>query len=158
MELVIKSSEFKNNDLIPVKYSCDGINISPQLSWTCKNEEVKSFVLFFEDLDDKNGTPVHWILFNIPSFIHQLHEDITTVRNIPDDIRFGTNDFGKIGYKGPCPQSGTHHYAFKIFALNKGLPLESGSSKKEILKAMEGHVIAKGKLIGKYKKSNNKLG
>lgn len=153
MELIIKSSEFKNNDLIPVKYTCEGINISPQLKWNCNSEAVKSFVLLLEDLDDKNGSPVHWILFNIPSFIQQLHEDVTTVRNTPDEVCFGTNDFGKIGYTGPCAQSGIHHYAFKIFGLDRGLPLVPGSTKKEILKAMEGHIVGKGKLIGRYGKS-----
>ena len=153
MELIIKSPEIKNNDFIPVKFTCAGVNVSPQLKWTCTNETVKSFVIFFEDLDDKNGNPVHWILFNIPSFITQLHEDITTVRNVPDEVCFGTNDFGKIGYTGPCNQSGVHHFAFKIFALDRGLPLVPGSTKYEILKAMEGHIVGKGKLIGKYGKS-----
>ena len=153
MDLVVKNSEFKNKDFIPIKYTCSGMNITPQLNWTCNKEEVKSFVLFLEDIDDKNGTPIHWILFNIPSFIKQLHEDITTIRNVPDEVCFGTNDFGKIGYTGPCNQSSIHHYAFKIFALDRGLPLVSGAAKKEIMKAMEGHVIGKGKLIGKYGKS-----
>ncbi len=153
MDLIFKSSEIKNNELFPSKYTCSGENISPQLKWICNSEVVKSFVIFLEDLDDKNGTPIHWILFNIPSFINQLHEDITTVRNVPDEVCIGTNDFGKIGYTGPCNQSGVHHYAFKIFALDRGLPLVPGSAKNEILKAMEGHIIGKGKLIGKYVKS-----
>ncbi len=153
MELIIKSPEIKNNDFIPVKYTCAGANISPQLKWTCDNEKVKSFVILLEDLDDKNGTPIHWILFNIPSFIMQLQEDITTVRNVPDEVCIGTNDFGKIGYTGPCNQSGVHHFAFKIFALDRGLPLVPGSTKNEILKAMEGHIVGKGKLVGKYKNS-----
>jgi len=82
----------------------------------------------------------------------QLHEDVTPIRNVPEEILFGTNDFGHIGYNGPCPSKGVHKYHFKIYGLDSAVHLEAGSMPKEIMKQMEGHIIAEGKLIGKYKR------
>lgn len=155
MNIKIKCAAFKDGETIPAKYTCEGINVSPRIKWNCTNSKVRSFVLFFEDLNSPTDKSIHWILFNIPVRIKELPEEITTVRNVPDEIVFGTNDFGKIGYKGPCPSKGMHKYSFKIFGLDKGLPLEAGASKFELLKAMKGHILAKGSLTGKYKHINN---
>ncbi len=155
MNIKIKCDAFKEGEKIPVKYTCEGINVSPKIGWKCSNPRVRSFVLFMEDLNTPNGKSIHWILFNIPAHIKELHEEITTVRNVPDEVIFGTNDFGKIGYTGPCPNKGIHKYSFKIFGLDKGLPFEAGATKFELLNAMKGHILAKGRLTGKYGRKIN---
>ena len=152
MKISLKSKVFKNGELIPSKYTCDGANISPPLKWGTEIETVKTFAIIADEPDTPNGSFVHWILFNIPAFINQLHEDVTPIRNIPEEILLGTNDFGHIGYNGPCPSKGTHKYQFKIYALDSAVHLEAGAAVKEILKQMEGHIIAEGKLVGKYKR------
>jgi len=155
MNIKIKCDAFKEGEIIPLKHTCDGINVSPKIKWNCSSQKIRSFVLFFEDLNPPSDKSIHWILFNIPVHIKELPQEITTVRNVPDEVVFGTNDFGRIGYNGPCPQKGTHRYSFKIFGLDKGLPLEAGAAKNELLKAMKGHVLAKGSLTGKYCRKNN---
>ena len=151
MKISLKSTAFKNGELIPSKYTCDGANISPPLKWRIKIETVKTFVIIAEELKAPTGNSVHWILFNIPANINQLHEDVTPVRNVPEEILFGTNDFGHIGYKGPCSSNDLHNFEFKIYGLNSAVHLEAGATVREIIRQMEGHIIAEGKLIGKYK-------
>ena len=152
MKISLKSKVFENGELIPSKYTCDGANISPPLKWGTEIETVKTFAIIADEPDAPDGSLVHWILFNIPASINQLHEDVTPIRNIPEEILFGTNDFGHIGYNGPCPSKGIHKYQFKIYGLDSAVHLEAGATVKEIMKQMEGHIIAEGKLIGKYKR------
>jgi len=104
-----------------------------------------------DDPDAPSGDFVHWVVYNIPANVNEFLENVTPTRNIPNEVIMGVNDFGKIGYGGPCPPSGTHRYYFKIFGLDTNLHLiETGINKKQLLKAMEGHIIADGCLIGKY--------
>ena len=152
MKISLKSTAFKNGELIPSKYTCDGANIAPPLKWKTEIENVKTFVIIVDEPDAANGNSVHWILYNIPAYINQLHEDVTPIRNIPEEVLFGTNDFGHIGYKGPCPSKGISKYEFKIYGLDSAVHLDAGATVKEIMKQMEGHIIAEGKLTGKYKK------
>lgn len=153
MEIKISSAAFKEGELIPFCYTCDGENISPSLNWNKPHESIKSFAIVVDDPDAPSGDFVHWVVYNIPATVNEFLENVTPTRNISDEIIMGTNDFGKIGYGGPCPPSGTHRYFFKIFGLDTILPLiETGINKRQLLKAMEGHIIADGCLIGKYKR------
>ena len=155
MEIKIKSSVFHEGSFIPSKYSCEGENISPQLHWNEVSKEVKSYAIILDDPDAPGGDFVHWVIFNIPGNMKELHENVTPSRNIPDEVMLGTNSFGRIGYGGPCPPPGkAHHYYFRIYALDTILHhIESGSTKEQLIKAMEGHIIAKGELMGMYKRT-----
>ena len=152
MELTVKSSAFKEGEIIPSKYTCDGINISPPLDWQTKVNGIKSFALISDDPDAPSGDWVHWIVFNIPPDIRELREDCKANRNLPDEALMGTNDFRTITYGGPCPPSGTHRYYFKIYALDIVLHLKAGATKKELLEVMKGHILTQGQLIGLYKR------
>src|SRR5690606_23878600 len=119
-----KSTAFNNGDKIPSKFTCDGENISPELSWYDAPEGTKSFALMIEDPDAPGGLFLHWILFNIPADINSLPED-TTSKSLPEDAVQGTNHFSTLDYGGPCPPSGMHHYYFRIYALDIKVKLSS---------------------------------
>lgn len=150
MNINLRSSAFENDGLIPSKYTCDGENISPNLNWDNLPSGTKTLAIILNDLDAPSGDFVHWIIYNIPSNVKNLQENLRTTFNTPDEVRIGTNSFGRIGYGGPCPPSGTHHYHFNIYALNTILHLDVGATKKELMTAMNGHIISEGLLIGKY--------
>jgi len=150
MELT--SSAFTEGNLIPGKYTCDDIDISPPLKWSKAPAGTKTFALICDDPDAPMGTWVHWVLFNLPDSISELPENIPAVKTLPSGARQGRNDFGNIGYGGPCPPGGTHRYYFKIYALAKELNLEAGVTKSELLTAMEGNILSEGQLMGKYKR------
>jgi len=152
MDFRISSPSFNNGELIPVKYTCDGANISPPLSWTAPPEKTKSFALIVDDPDAPIGDWVHWILFNIPSDSRELKEESSSKHNLPKGTIEGMNDFRKNNYGGPCPPSGTHRYFFKLYALDILLPLKESTTKKQLLDAMKGHILAEVTLIGKYKR------
>ena len=152
MDIKIASSAFENGGLIPSRYTCDGEDISPPLQWEQVPEGTMSIALICDDPDAPMGTFVHWVLFNLPAGAKELAEDVPTDKTLPNGARQGITDFGRIGYGGPCPPSGTHRYFFKIYALDAELTLKAGAGKRELLKAMEGHVLAQGQLIGKYKR------
>lgn len=152
MEIKIESRDFKEGESIPSKYTCEGLNVSPQLSWTCETEGVKTYVLIVEDPDAPGGIFTHWIVYNIPSRVNSLMENSTPAKNVPDEILMGVNDFGRIGYGGPCPPSGSHRYFFRIYGLDTAVHLDSGATKREVTKKMEGHIIARGELMGTYRK------
>ena len=155
MEITLYSSAFKDGSFIPPKYTCEGANVSPQLHWNEISKDVKSFALIVDDPDAPSGDFVHWVIYNIPGNVRELHEDITPSRNISDKVLLGTNSFGRIGYGGPCPPPGKpHRYFFKIYALDTLLHhVESGATKAQLLKEMQGHIIAEGQLMGKYKRA-----
>lgn len=148
----LKSSAFKNNKMIPVLYTCDGKDISPPLSWNDVPEKTKSFALICDDPDAPGSTWVHWVVFNIKPVSSELPAKVLHQETMPNGAKQGINDFGKVGYGGPCPPSGTHRYFFKLYALDNMLDLEPGVTKKQLLQAMEGHVIGEAQLIGKYKR------
>ncbi len=152
MEIEIKSRSFGEGESIPSKFTCDGENISPQLSWSCHVEGVKTYVLIVEDPDSASGNFTHWVVYNILVGVDTLMENSTPAKNVRDEILMGTNDFGRIGYGGPCPSSGTHHYYFRIYGLNTAVHLDSGATKREVLKKMEAHIIAQGELMGTYQR------
>jgi len=98
------------------------------------------------------GTWVHWVIYNLPANINELSEDVPSLEILPNGAKQGRNDFGKLGYGGPCPPGGTHRYYFKIYALDDELMVEAGITKSELLKAMEGHILSEGQLMGRYKR------
>jgi Raf kinase inhibitor-like YbhB/YbcL family protein len=154
MEIKLSSSAFKDGEFIPVKFSCEGEDISPQLQWIGAPKSTKSFAIIVDDPDAPGGNFVHWVIFNIPGVINKLNENVTGSINLPDSSTIGTNDFGKISYDGPCPPAGNpHRYFFKIFALDNVLnQLKSKITKPRLIKAMQGHIIAEGHLMGKYQR------
>ena len=146
----LKSSAFKHMEKIPSKYTCDGPDISPPLSWSGVPSGTKSLVIIVDDPDAPMGTWVHWLVYNIPPEMEGLPENFPKVRETEQGIRQGITDFGRVGYGGPCPPSGTHRYFFKLYALDTTLNLPPGATKKQLLKAMEGHILAKAELVGLY--------
>ncbi len=150
MELKITSSAFDHGSLIPKKYTCDGEDISPPLSWNSIPANIESFALICDDPDAPMDTWVHWVIFNVPGDSTGLAEGISPEKVLENGTKQGTNDFGKIGYGGPCPPNGTHRYYFKLYALDTTLEMESGITKAELLRAMQGHILAEGQLMGKY--------
>jgi hypothetical protein len=152
MEIKITSSAFENNGLIPAKYTCDGKDISPPLKWDAVPEGTKSIALICDDPDAPMGTFVHWVLFSLPAKTAELAENVPHDKVLPNGARQGMTDFGRVGYGGPCPPSGTHRYFFKLYALDTELKLQAGADKSQLLKAMENHILAQGQLIGKYKR------
>ncbi len=141
----LESPAFEAHQTIPKKFTCDGQDVSPPLVFQDIPKDAKCLVLIVEDPDAPRGTFVHWLAWNLdPS--PQLEEG----SNPPNQ---GTNDFGKLGYKGPCPPKGNpHRYFFKLYALNTKLNLPIGSSKKQLEDAMHGHIIGQAELIGLYQR------
>ena len=152
MEIKVTSTAFDDGGLIPAKYTCDGADISPPLQWEAVPEGARSIALICDDPDAPVGTFVHWVLFNLPAETRELAENIPPDRTLPNGAKQGTSDFGRIGYGGPCPPSGTHRYFFKIYALDTQIDLADGADKSQLLRAMEAHILAQGQLIGKYKR------
>lgn len=148
----LKSTAFEEGGMIPPKYTCDGQDISPPLTWTSVADGTKSLALICDDPDAPGGTWVHWVIFNIPSDTKDLAESLPREKELPNGARQGTNDFRKIGYGGPCPPGGTHRYNFKIYSLDTDLALEAGATKAQLLQAMKGHVLGEGQLMGRYKR------
>lgn len=142
MELT--STAFEHNDAIPEKYSCDGDDVSPQLSIAGTPDGTKTLVLIMDDPDAPVGTWDHWIEFDIPATTATVREGAGLV-GTP-----GNNSWGRTGYGGPCPPGGTHRYFFKLYALDRALNLPEGSSKQAVEAAMAGHVLANAELIGLY--------
>ncbi|NOZ80285.1 MAG: YbhB/YbcL family Raf kinase inhibitor-like protein [DPANN group archaeon] len=139
----LTSPVFANNEKIPAKYSCEGEDINPPLKIDNIPEGTRTMALIMDDPDAPAGTWDHWIVFNIP---------VTT--SIPEDVKTlgvsGMNSWGRTGYGGPCPPSGTHRYFFRLYALDQELPLQQGASKEELVQAMEGRIIDQAELMGTY--------
>jgi Raf kinase inhibitor-like YbhB/YbcL family protein len=150
MDIKVSSAAFEEGGMIPVKYTCDEEDISPPLAWDSIPEGTKTLALICDDPDAPMGTWVHWVLFNLPGDISELPENIPPERELESGAKQGTNDFGRIGYGGPCPPGGTHRYYFKLYALDAELDLEAGARKPHLLEAMEGHILAEGQLMGRY--------
>jgi Raf kinase inhibitor-like YbhB/YbcL family protein len=152
MAIIITSTAFTDGGMIPRDYTCDGKNISPPLAWTGVPEATKSLAIICDDPDAPMGIWVHWVLYNIPATINELSQNIPPDKVLKSGAKQGINDFRKFGYGGPCPPGGTHRYYFKIYALDTELMLEPGLTKTELLKAMKGHILTEGQLMGRYKR------
>jgi Raf kinase inhibitor-like YbhB/YbcL family protein len=152
MTIQITSSAFEDGGMIPRSYTCDAKDVSPDLAWTGVPEGTKTLVLICDDPDAPVGTWVHWVLFNIPAGETGLAAKIAPDAILGNGARHGTNDFGRLGYGGPCPPGGTHRYFFKLYALDIELDLDSGATKAQVEEDMQGHILAEGQLMGRYKR------
>jgi hypothetical protein len=147
MKLV--SSAFKNNEFIPVTYTCDGYDINPPLMFSELPEGTVSLALIVDDPDAPNGIWTHWTMWNInPERTTMISEN-----SMPHEITLGTTSFGQQGYGGPCPPAGTHHYNFCLYALDTKLDLEDGANVEALRKAMEKHILESATLTGLYRRA-----
>ncbi len=140
----ITSSAFQQGGNLPSKFTCDGSDTSPPLQISSIPSNAKSLVLIADDPDAPGGLFTHWLVWNIPPQTNSIAEGSS-----PKGVQ-GANDFGKSGYRGPCPPPGTHRYSFKILALDRELDLRTGAKRAQVDSAMKGHVIAQGELVGRY--------
>ena len=147
---ILLSTAFKNGEEIPRKYTCDGEDLSPPLKWSGAPPETKSYALIVYDPDAPKGIFYHWLLYNIPPDLTSLPEGVPKGGETPYGLQ-GINDFGALGYGGPCPPPGsTHHYVFMLLALDTKLDIKAGATINDLLKALDGHVLAYAKLVGTY--------
>jgi hypothetical protein len=146
----LTSPAFPEGGAIPKQYTCDGKDISPPLAWSDVPAGTKSFALICDDPDAPAGVWVHWVAYDLPASSTGLPEAVPAREEIPGGGRQGRNDFRKIGYNGPCPPSGTHRYVFTVSALDGTLELSAGATKGELVAALNGHVLAEGRLTGNY--------
>jgi Raf kinase inhibitor-like YbhB/YbcL family protein len=151
MTFVLRSSAIEAGSWIATLYTCGGRDISPPLYWENPPTGTQSFALLCDDPDAPMGTWVHWILYNLPGNQRQLPEAVPAREKLPEGTLQGMNDFGRIGYGGPCPPRGKpHRYSFRVYALDAVLPLAPGLSKKALLEAMEGHILGQAEFLGIY--------
>ena len=155
MAFTLTSAAFRDGAGIPVKYTCDGVDVSPPLSWSSAPAGTRGFALIVDDPDAPAGSWVHWVLYNLPAAVFELPENIAKVESLDlDGARQGRNDFRRPGYGGPCPPPGpAHRYFFKLYALAAPLTLKAGAQKRDVEAAMEGHVLATAQLMGTYGRS-----
>jgi Raf kinase inhibitor-like YbhB/YbcL family protein len=147
----ISSNSFSNGGDIAKKFTCDGADVSPQLSWTDPPPGTKSLALLVDDLDAPVGNWTHWVMWNMPAQTRLLAAGVSKIAQLPDGSQQGLNDFRKPGYNGPCPPPGKpHRYYFKLFALDAMLDLKSTAGKRELEAAMKGHILAQTEWMGRY--------
>jgi Raf kinase inhibitor-like YbhB/YbcL family protein len=147
--MTVASSSFKNGGAIPARFSCDGANVSPDIQWSTPPAGTKSIAIVVDDSD----TPLlftHWLAYDIPASTHDIPEGASTPSTRLVHAAEGTNNFGDVGYGGPCPPSGTHHYNFRIYALDVDLTLPPGQNKDQLADAVQGHILAKGLITGVF--------
>jgi Raf kinase inhibitor-like YbhB/YbcL family protein len=147
----IVSPAFSAGGTIPKKFTCDGPDDSPQLTWTDPPAKTQSFALIMDDTDAQVGTWVHWVIYDLPANSRDLAEGVAKQEQLSSGARQGRNDFGKTGYGGPCPPPGKpHRYFFKLYALDAKLGLKPGAKKSDVERAMQGHILAQTELMGRY--------
>lgn len=153
MGLTLQSTAFDANQMIPTRYTCDGDDVSPALVWRDKPENTATFALIVDDPDAPRGVFTHWVIYDLPRDIDELPEHVPADERPATGGVQGKNDFGKIGYGGPCPPRGNaHRYRFTLYALDAALDLQPGATKRQVLDAMDGHVLDRAELIGTYKR------
>src|SRR5579884_2865050 len=149
MAFTLSSPAFPPGGRIPRDHTCDGADRSPPLAWDGVPEGTRAFALICDDPDAPAGTWVHWVLYDLPPTAHETVRALPRAETLPDGARQGRNDFGRSGYGGPCPPPGKpHRYFFKLYALDAAVALQPGATKKELLRAMEGHILAEAHLMG----------
>jgi hypothetical protein len=152
MNITVTSSAFKDGEMIPVKYTCDGDGMSPPLDWADIPSGAKSIAMISDDPDAPMGTWVHWVIFNIPPDITSLPEGVPPGQVLDNGAIQGMNDSRQVGYGSPCPPGGVHRYFFKVYALDSKISLRQGATKMDLEDAMKGHVLGQGQLMGRYKR------
>lgn len=149
-KLLVQSPAFRAGSPIPARHTADGPDVSPALSWSGVPPEAASLALVCDDPDAPRGNWVHWVLFDLPPSTTGLPEGVPADRRLPTGGVSGKNDFGRLGYGGPAPPGGTHRYFFRLYALDELVRLEPGATRAELSRAIEGHVLAEGELMGTY--------
>jgi len=149
MAISVTSTAFKEGEMIPAIYTCDGKNISPPLAWSGVPQNAKSLAVICDDPDAPRGTWTHWVLYNLPATVHSLPEGVPTTETLENGAKQGKNSGNETGYSGPCPPSGTHRYYFNIYALDVKVKLPNGATKDQLLQ-MDGHFLGQGVLMGVY--------
>lgn len=145
--LTITCGAFSNSEMIPTRFTCDGQDVNPQLEWSTAPVGTRSLALIMDDPDAPGKTWVHWVVWNIPPDTRRIEE-----MAVPAGAIQGRNDWKRNAYGGPCPPSGTHRYFFRIFALDTTLELPDTTTKADLERAMEGHILARGELMGTYER------
>jgi Raf kinase inhibitor-like YbhB/YbcL family protein len=153
----LTSDDFKRGEMIPHHHTCQGNDVSPALTWSDPPPGTQSFALICDDPDAPGKTWVHWVLYRLPAHVRGLPQDVEKDGELSDGSRQGKNDFGNVGYGGPCPPvgHGPHRYFFKIYALDNVPELAPGATKDELLAAMEGHILADADLMGRYERKQS---
>ena len=156
MAFAIESSVFRQGGPIPRRYTCDGEDVSPPLRWSGAPDKTRSFALIVDDPDAPDPAApkrvyVHWVLYDVPMSVAGIDEG-GEARVVTAGARQGKNDWSRTGYGGPCPPIGRHRYFFKLYALDTTLGDLGTPAKKDVEKAMEGHVLAKAELMGTYQR------
>jgi Raf kinase inhibitor-like YbhB/YbcL family protein len=147
----LKSSAFQETSEIPKKFTCDGSDVSPPLTWSEPPQGTRSFVLIMDDPDAPAGTWVHWVMYDIRPSLQRLPEAVPKEADIKDGGRQGLNDFSRIGYGGPCPPPGKpHRYFFRLYALDQELDLTGDATKADVERAIKGHIVGEAELMGRY--------
>lgn len=148
-DLNLTSSSFKSGELLSSRYTCSGEDRSPVLQWESAPDGAKSLALLVEDPDAPGGTFVHWVMYNMPPSLTELTENLSKEADLPLVGTQGKNDFGRTGYNGPCPPRGsTHHYYFRVFALDLDPQLKSGLNGRALREQIAGHILAEGVWMG----------
>lgn len=151
MGINIMSDVFEDGDMIPTRHTCDDVNVSPPLRWDSLPERTISFAILCEDPDAPMGTWTHWIIFNIPPDVMELSAEIENKEHLERGIMQGVNDFGYVGYGGPCPPEGEEHrYIFRVYALDTTLNIGPTAKRDAFLKALNENVLDEGQLMGIY--------
>lgn len=152
-KIKVWSSAFGDGGLIPPEFTCDGADMSPPVEWSGIPSQAQSIAVIVDDPDAPGGDWVHWVIYDIPPYLEAIQAGVSDSPKLLRGGVQGKTDFGKIGYGGPCPPRGVHRYFFKIYALDIALRLKPGITKKELLEAMQGHILAEGALMGRYGRS-----
>ena len=153
MTFRLTSPAFEKGAVIPIRHTCDGEDVSPPLHWEGAPEGAGAFALVVDDPDAPRGTFVHWVLYELPGHASELPQDVGPSPRLDHlgEALQGENDFGEIGYRGPCPpRGGPHRYFFRLYALDALLRLDPGARRDEVDRAIEGHVVGTAELMGTY--------
>ena len=152
-KMKLTSAVFSEGASIPGKYACDGEDRSPPLKWDGAPKETRSFAIICDDPDAPSGTWVHWVVYDLTPATTELAEAIPPLNSVPGGGTQGNNDFGRVGYGGPCPPQGkAHHYYFKLYALDRELGLGAGVTKQVVIDAMKNHILSEAQLVGIYQR------
>jgi Raf kinase inhibitor-like YbhB/YbcL family protein len=153
LSFALHTTAFSNGGEIPRRYTCSGENISPALNWSGAPPRTRSLALICDDPDAPAGTWTHWLIWNLPAAVASLPEALPAQKSLDTGACQGTNDFGRIGYGGPCPPAGRpHRYFFRLFALDANLDLKPGSDRAEMESTMKPHIIGEAEWMGMFKR------
>lgn len=149
----ITSPAFKENSAIPARYTCDGEDVSPPLEWSDLPKNTQTVALICDDPDAPKQDLAHWVVFNLSPDQRRLAEHVPAEPQLASGARQGKNDFGRVGYGGPCPPSGTHRYRFALYALDTELHVPPSAPRDQVLQAMHGHVLDTAELKATYSRA-----